>query len=66
MMSLATIKIINANRIKTPTAETTFLTFAGISFLNIPSIAMTSKCHPSNPGNGNKLIIPKLTEINPH
>ena len=49
-----------------PTKDTMFLTFSGIFFLLIPSIAVTNNCHPSNPGNGSKLTIARLTDINPH
>ena len=64
-MSLTTIKIMMTKRIAIPIAETMFFTLGGISFLKIPSTAITNKCHPSSPGNGKRLIIPKLTEISP-
>ena len=63
IISLITTKIINANKRTSPTIENQFLTLAGISFLVIPSTIITNKCQPSSPGNGNKLTIPKLTEI---
>ena len=66
MTSLITRKIISPNKSTKPTNETMFLTLSGIFFLLIPSTAKTSSCQPSNPGNGIKLTIAKLTETMPH
>ena len=46
-----------------PTKETMFFTFSGIFFLVVPSTIKTSNCQPSKPGNGKRLKIAKLTEI---
>jgi hypothetical protein len=55
-----TIKLI---KITNPMSEIMFLIPDGISFLITPSIVIINKCHPSKPGNGNKLKIAKLTDI---
>ena len=65
IISFKVTAIINPNNKTIPTVDIIDLTFGLISFLVIPSIINTKKCHPSNPGNGNKLKIAKLQLINP-
>lgn len=48
-----------------PMYEAIAFALSGIFFLVIPSIAKTKSCHPSRPGNGSKLTIPKLIDIKP-
>ena len=64
-MSLNVTKIIKPNNNNMPIVDIIALTLGLISFLVIPSMINTKKCHPSNPGNGNKLKIAKLQLINP-
>ena len=64
-MSLNVTTMNNPNNKTMPIVDMTVLNFFGSSLLVIPSIILTKICHPSKPGNGSKLKIAKLTEINP-
>ena len=64
-MSNTVTNIIKPNNNTVPTIDIISLTFIGISLRVIPSNAHTTKCHPSNPGKGNKLTIAKFKEIYP-
>ncbi len=56
---MSTIKSAN------PMKDIIALNFFGSFLREIPSIQVTSNCHPSSPGNGSKLKIAKLIEIIP-